>query len=133
MNERDAIRHFNDLFGFLKLEIGGEQVKIKFTLGSFMDLKEAGIDIFKGEEALKEAFSDITNLAKLIFYGLPREYQSKINIIDLAYKIEVSDFSDLANIVKTKFKDDNMITEKHQENSLDSASNTQENAKKKLD
>jgi hypothetical protein len=130
MNEVDAIRHFNEIFGFLTLEIDGEKVKIKFSIGSLIDLKENGIDVFN-KDSLGESLHDPSNIAKLIYYGMPREHQAKIEIKELAYKIDLEKIGEIAERVRGKFKEDNMIETK-QENSLDTISDNQEPAKKKL-
>lgn len=128
MNEVDAIRHFNELFGFLTLQIGDKEVKVNFSLGSLIDLKENGIDVFSKD--LGQALYDPTNITKLIYYGLPREVQSDIELKELAYKINLTNIAEIGEKVRGKFKDDNMIKTK-QETSIDSSSDNQETSKKK--
>ena len=63
---------FNEAFGWIKIKIEDKEYPIKYTIGSLIDLKESGIDLENPEH-----LSDPINMAKMIFFGLPKEIQEK--------------------------------------------------------
>ena len=84
----------NEIFSWITIDIDGVEFKVKYTLGSFIDIKDAGIDIND-----PNSLSSPENLASIIYFGLPKEAQSKITPRELAYQIPVDQLENIASQV----------------------------------
>lgn len=100
MNKKNQLKILNELFGWIEITLkdndGNErQVKIKYTLGSMMDVAEAGINL-NDENQL----SDPETLAKLIYYGLPQDAQEGTSPKDIAYQIDLESLMEASGKVE---------------------------------
>lgn len=86
---------FNEIFGFIKVQVGDQEYPLKYTLGALMDIQEKGININD-----PSVMSDPLNIATVLYLGLPPKIQEQLTIKDVAYQIDMGQMQELADKVK---------------------------------
>ncbi len=101
---------YNKMLGWVKIKINNKEYPVKYSLGSFFNMQEKGIDHNDPNH-----FSDPIKLAHIIYFGLSREAQELITVKELAFQIDVDDLrikiNDINKAIQLSLADANEDTQ----------------------
>lgn len=83
----NQISKIDEFFGWVNIEIEGVSYNVKYTLGSLIQLKKAGINFLNPGPELEQKLADPESIALMIHAGLPLDVRAKITSDEIAEQI----------------------------------------------